>query len=260
MAEDIKPISSQGESLWGQVGKVAIDPVEGLFGKKDGKAVFDKLASTITGKNAYEVDKANVDFKMLSAGGIANPDALGSLKRGTRQDHIKGDYVLQVDGDQYDLIKGNDTLEVTGYQSDHVHGKAKFLYDEDRKVVVGGDYILRVYKASDTFVFGESKEQFVGVHEVTAPEEFEWKQLERGFSALKLDMSGFAMDIHLAQGDLHVIDAEAKVFETKGGTFHEILEAQRGRAIALIICAALELDIMFRGDVLVDLGTGTPFR
>jgi hypothetical protein len=253
-------LAPNAPALWSKAGEIVTHPSEGIFGQKDIPSVFNKLVHTVTGKNAYEIDRAEQDFKLLSADGIATNTGMKGLKSGSGQNHITGNYVFQVDGDRLGLINGDDSLKVTGAQTEHIAGNAIFLYDKSRKVVVRLDYDLSVAGDSTRFVFGKSSEQFVGQHEVTAPEEFEWKQMERGFSAMKLDMATFGLDIHAMSADVHVVDAEATVMEGKGGTFHEIIEGQRMNLIALILATAMRLDIMLRADALIDVGTGTPFR
>jgi len=253
-------LNPNGESLPGATLNAAINPAEGVFGQKSGGAVFSKLIHTVTGNNTYEVDKAESDFKMLDTKGISSASALGALKPGSRQDHIVGDYVLQVDGNRYGIVAGNETLTVAKEQAEHIQGDAIFLYDNNRKVVVGANYFLRVFGASDTFVNGTSTEQYVGTHEITAPEEFEWKQMERGFSALKLDMAVFGLDIHASAADIHNVDAELIVAETKSSTFSDANKAMKLKFCALLLTAMIELAVNARLNGAPDFGDGSPVR
>jgi hypothetical protein len=230
------------------------------YGPAKEEGVFKKTIKTVTFQNGYHNDGKDPGFKALAAASMASLTAISGVKTGTGQIVIRGDSSFHYMENHSVIIEKIDTLVVNQDQNELVKGDTQHFYKQDFLRAVSGNDDVRVNKQRNIIVLGESQENYVGKHEVTAPEEFEWKSYERGFSFLKLDMATLAMDVHLTAGDVHVVDAEATVFETKGGTFHEILEAQRGRAIALILAAAIELDVMFRGDVLVDLGTGTPFR
>ncbi|GGG97476.1 hypothetical protein [Silvibacterium dinghuense] len=225
---------------------------------KDG--VFTGAWKVVTGQNSYEIDKAEAMLKSLQPASIAQAEALTGISPGAHQHIIRGDSVYHFLKNRLRYVDGNEGLFVKGTQTEQITKDAKLEYLADRKIGVKADDELSVFGQQDTYILGKSTEQYVGQHEVTAPEEFEWKQLERGFSALKLDLSTFGLDIHAANGDIHVVDAEATVFEAKGGTFKEIIEAQRMNVIALIVAGALELDVILRGDLAPDYGVGTPFR
>ena len=107
---------------------------------------------------------------------------------------------------------------------------------------------------------GASTQQFIARHELTAPEEFEWKQFERGFSAMKLDIALLGVDAHIAALDLHVIDLEICIFDADPIILGMKIGGPEVETKALKLEISLELDIKFRGDILVDLGTGTPIR
>jgi hypothetical protein len=222
--------------------------------------VFSSLVKTVTGKNTYEIDNAERAFKRLQPTSMQEAMAMPGMDPGAQQHVIRGDSVIHFLANRLRYVDGNDFLYVKGTQTEKITGDATLTYIADRQVTVGRDDQLNVHGDQDTFILGKSKEQYVGKHEVTAPDEFEWKQMERGFSAMKLDMATFGLDIHAAAADVHVVDAEAAVMEGKGGTFHEIIEGQRMNLIALILATALRLDIMLRADALIDVGTGTPFR
>ena len=240
-------------------GQGSADSDKKAGGEKE-ESPFMKTIKTITFQNGYKNDGNDPGFKALAAASMTSLTAVNGVKPGTKQTIVRGDSSFHFMKNHSVIIEEKDTLIVNGEQNELVKGDAQHFYKSDFLRAVQGNDDVRVNKQRNIIVLGESQENYVGKHEVTAPEEFEWKSYERGFSFLKLDMATFGLDIHLSAGDVHVVDAEAVAFKTKGGTFHEILEAQRGRAIALILAAAIELDIMLRGDLLVDVGTGTPFR
>lgn len=256
--EPVLPKNS--DSMWQTAKNIAHNPAEGMFGQKNAKGVFNKLKTVITGKNAYETEKAEADLKQLSSGDIAQAQALALSEPGTVQTIIRGDHIDVYQGNHFVEVDKGDYLTVKQIQKHEVDGNAQLRFLSNRDLVVRGNYQLSVFKRSDTYVLGPSTEQYVGVHELTVPEEFEWKQLERGFSALKLDTAVFGLDMHASAVDMHVIDVELAVFEGVSKVFREKTEAQEMHAILIIIRFALELDIMIRGDILIDLGTGTPFR
>lgn len=255
-----KPLPTDGENIVSGVGRAGKEAAESVVNPTGKDGVFTAVAKTFTGKNAYESDKVEHAYKLLTSSMMANTSALPSLIPGSRQEIIRGNSVLQVTGQRYMSIDGNDTQIIKGIQNEQTIGDAKFAYKTNRYLAVGQNEERLIYQQQNTFVLGPSTEQYIGKHEVTAPEEFEWKQLERGFSGIKLDMAMFGLDIHSTAADVHVVDAELAVFEGKSKVLSEKAKAQEGEAVALIAIISMELDVQVRADVLIDVGLGTPFR
>ena len=242
------------------IADVATHPISTGLGEKNLGAVFSKAWKTATGQNGYETDKAEADFKMLAKQNMISEAAMESVPPGTDQQNIRGTYVLHTVGDRIMLIDGNETLVVKGTQTHTVDQLARLLYNNTRKVVIADDDTLTVHGDQQIFIVGESAEQYLGKHEVTAPEEFEWKTFERGFSAYKLDMAVTDFDIHALGVDTHALDVELALLKGRGGALEEVLKGQEGKADALQLEISVEVDVKGRGDVLIDIGVGTPFR
>jgi hypothetical protein len=223
-------------------------------------SVFEKAIQTITGKNSYEKENAEADFKLLEAQAVASDAALSSVPAGIDQTNIRGKSVFHSVGDRMDLIDGAETLVVKKTQTHTVFELAQLLYNNTRKVVIQDNDTLTVNGRQDIFIVGKSTQQFMDTHEVTAPEEFEWKHFERGFSAFKLDTCLLDFDVHATSVDTHVVDVELAGLKTRGGALEEVIKGQKGEADAIQLEISIEVDIKGRGDVLVDIGLGTPFR
>ncbi len=242
------------------IADVVTHPITKGLGEKSIDAVFSKAIKTVTGQNGYEKDKAEADFKMLAQQNMMSEAAMTSVPAGQDQQNIRGNYVFHTAGNRTMLIDGKETLVVKGTQTHTVDELASLLYNATRKVVVADDDTLTVHGEQQVFVVGESSHQFLGKHEVTAPDEFEWKTFERGFSAYKLDMAVTDFDIHGLGIDTHALDVELALFKGQGGALEEVLKGQEGKADALQLEVSIEIDIKGRGDVLIDIGIGTPFR
>lgn len=223
-------------------------------------SVFNKVKQTLTGKNGYETDKAEASFKALELNAVTSEAALAAIPTGVDQTNIRGQSVFHSDADRIDLIDGNEILVVKQKQTQTVFELSQLFYDNTRRVVIAEDDTLTVHGEQQVFIVGESSHQFVGKHEVTAPEEFEWKTFERGFTAYKLDMAVLDLDVHAVGVDTHVADAELALFKGRGGALEEVLKGQEGKADALQLEVSIEIDVKGRADVLVDIGIGTPFR
>ena len=223
-------------------------------------SVFDKSIRTITGRNGYETDKAEAAFRALEANAMTSEAALSAVPTGVDQNNIRGKSVFHCEGDRIDLIDGTETLVVKRTQTQTVFELSQLFYDNTRRVVIAEDDTLTVHGEQQIFVVGESGHQFIGKHEVTAPEEFEWKTFERGFSAYKLDMAVLDVDVHAVGIDTHIADVELALAKGRGGALEEVLKGQEGKADALQLEVSIEVDVKGRADVLVDIGLGTPFR
>ena len=252
---DPKPLPTDGPNLAQNV----VSAVKNThWSGKDG--VWDGIKKVVTGKNSYETDKVDATFKMLQTSAIATNTAMPGQIPGSRQEVIRGNSVLTVTGERYAHIESNDKQLVDGTSYEQTKGNAEFVFLANRYLNVTGDEQHLVYGNQDIFILGPSTQQFVGKHELTAPEEFEWKQFERGFSALKLDIALLGVDAHIAALDLHVIDLEICIFDADPIILGMKIGGPEVETKALKLEISLELDIKFRGDILVDLGTGTPIR
>ena len=224
------------------------------------ESVFTKAVRTVTGQNGYETDKAEAAFKTLQASAVTSKSALSNIPSGVDQNNIRGMSVFHSEGDRTDLIDGKETLVVKETQKHTVFELSQLLYNDTRTVVIADDDMLTVHGEQQVFVVGESGHQFVGQHEVTAPTEFEWKTFEYGFTAYKVDMAVADVDVHGVGIDAHIADAELAIFKGRGGALEEVLKGQEGKGDAIQLEVSIEVDIKGRGDVLVDVGIGTPFR
>ncbi len=235
-------------------------PITAGLGEKSLGSVFSKAVKTVTGKNSYEKENAENDFKTLAKANLASAEAMQSIPPGAVQQKVAGDHVLHVNGKRTMLINGDELLDITGTQTHRIGQLATLMYNDTRKVIIVDNDTLTVHGQQQVFIVGESGHQFIGKHEVTAPEEYEWKTFERGFSAYKLDTCVLDFDVHGTSIDTHVIDVELAGFKGRGGALEEVLKGQKGEAEAIQLEISIEVDIKGRGDVLVDIGIGTPFR
>jgi hypothetical protein len=227
--------------------------------EKEESPVF-KFIKTVTGQTSYNLDGARKDFRALSNAAVASESALTSVPSGVEQVNISGKSVRHVSGDRIVLIDGSEILVVAETQTHTIMNDSRHFYETNRKVVVGSSDTQTIGNRHDVFVTGESTYQYLNKHEVTAPEEFEWKTFERGFSAYKLDTCLTNFDAHLMTVDTHAMDVELALLKGRGGALEEVLKGQKGEADALQLEVSIEVDIKGRGDVLVDIGIGTPFR
>lgn len=255
-----KPLPTSGASLpsatWGSI----TDGFDSIVHPMSKGGVFSGAVKVATGKNTYETEKAESDFKLLQPDSMASAIAMAGMQSGVHQHTIRGNSVYHFLQNRLRFVDGNDALHVLGTELNQITGDANFAYLANRKVAVGQNDEFAVKGTLDTFVLGKSTEQFVGSHEVTAPEEFEWKQLERGFSALKLDMATFGLDIHAAAADIHAVDAELIGAETKSTTFSDVNKAMKMQLVALLLAGAIELAVVARLNIAPDFGDGTPVR
>lgn len=256
MPEDPRPLPSDGENIAQNVARSAKEGTH--WGGKEG--VWAGIVKTVTGKNAYESDKVEQAYKLLDKDQIAQDTAMPGMKAGSRQENIKGNSILIVSGQRYAHVMQSDQQIVDGTQYEQTGQDANFLYMAKRDISVQGDEAHLVYGKQDIFVLGPSTQQFIAKHELTAPEEFEWKQFERGFSAMKLDIALLGVDAHVSALDLHVIDLEVCIFDTDPIVLGMKIGGPEVETKALKLEISLELDVKFRGDILIDLGLGTPFR
>lgn len=84
--------------------------------------VFDSFAKTITGKNLYEVDNAEDDFKLLNPKQMAHKMAMAGLTPGVHQHRIKGNTAYQFLGNRSRVVDGSDFLVVKEKQMEEVIG------------------------------------------------------------------------------------------------------------------------------------------
>ena len=224
---------------------------------KDG--VFNSLAKVITGKNAYETEKAEPTLKLLTPASISDEIAMTGIKPGVHQHIIRGDSVYHFLKSRLRFVDANDGLYVKGVQREQITGDAKFGYLADRSVAVKVDDQLTVMGTQDIYVRGKSTAEYRGTHEVTTPEEFEWKQLERGFSALKLDMATLSTDIHVTELGIHEHDVEFVGIKTGGYEGHSSFKMQRLHIAALMDKIGAAIDVELHGNTLLSLGLDLPF-
>lgn len=235
-------------------------PAEGLFGEKNGSAVFDKALKTITGKNAYEIERAEQDFKLLNPSSIQGALALAGMDSGVHQTVYRGDSVKHYLKKRFRYVDGNEYLFVKGTQLEQVQQDSTLTYLADRTIVVGKDDDISIKGSQTTFVLGPSSEQYVGKHEVTAPEEFEWKQLESGFTAMSVDMKLTDYAVTVASSEFNVLETAIECVKAFGEGLHEGAKAHEGKAIALrdeVI--PFEGVLILRINGLIQVCTITPF-
>lgn len=233
---------------------------EGGGGEKKEEGVFGKIIKTVTYSNGYKNDGKDTGFKALNTAAMNSTAAIAGMKTGTKQTKIKGDTVYHYLNNHYVVVDGNDTLYVNKKQSQTVHGDAQFLYSSNYLQAVKGNQNTRVNQNRTLIVLGESEENYVGKHEVTAPEEFEWKSFERGFSFNKLDLMGAGVDIHGVEITAHGADVDVGIENAEGAVFHQEIKLNHDEGKGLITRVGAEADALLRIDVLLDLGLGTPFR
>ncbi|GAA3753554.1 hypothetical protein [Terriglobus aquaticus] len=252
-AEPVQPLPTSSGNIVSNAAKGAWDEVAG----KDN--VFKGAIKTFTGKNAYESEKVEQSYKMLTPEGMISASALSALQAGQHQEITRGNAAMQVTQDRYTFIDGNEIQRILQTQREETHGDANFSWLANRNIAVQGNEEHLTYGDLDTYVRGESVEMFVGKHEVTAPEEFEWKQLERGFSYLKQDMMVAGLDLHVSQIDVHQVDVEVSGLETKvhGGS-HDL----RGEGVkihAFFSRIGSHLEATLHANPLISLGLDIPF-
>ena len=253
-------LNPNGESLGGRLGDIWSNPVKGLTGEKDGSAVFNKLSKTITGKNQYEVERAEADFKLLNPKAMAAQMALDGMKPGVHQHRISGDSSYHYLKNWTRVVDGSEFLTVKQKQDEEIMGDALLTYDSNRTVVVGKSDDLSVQQSQSIFVLGPSSEQYVGKHEVTAPEDFEWKQLESGFTAMSVDLKALDMAVTAAAAEFNVLETSVEAVKAFMEGFREGAKGHEGKAIALRDEAIpMEPVLIFRINVLVQVSIITPF-
>lgn len=224
------------------------------------QSVFDHALKTVTFSNGYKNDGQDSGFKALNSASLANSIAMSGVRAGTKQVVIRGDAVYHFLKNHLVMIDGNDSLYVKGEQSETVEQNTEHIYDSDFLRAVKANDHLRVNGTRDLIVLGASEENYVGTHEVTAPQEFEWKSFEHGFSFTKIDLMGFGLDIHALEVEAYGANVEAGVDTAEGAVFHQELKLHHEKESPLIVRVGVEADVLLRGDVLIDIGTGTPFR
>lgn len=268
MSDDKNPGEDAGEpklntdsaSLPGRLGEIWKNPAEGTFGEKNMPAVFDKMKKTVTGKNRYEVENAEADFKLLNQKQMASRMANDGMKPGVHHHTVRGDSVYHYLKDRTRLIDGNEFLVVGKKQDEEVVGDSLLTYESDRRVVVGKTDDLSVKQAQSVFVLGPSTEQYVGKHDVTAPEDFEWKQLESGFTAMSVDLKGLDMAVTAAAGEFNVLETTVESIKAFAEGFREGVKGHEGKAVALRDEAIpMEPVLIFRVNLLVQVCIITPF-
>lgn len=68
---------------------------------------------------------------------------------------------------------------------------------------------------------------------MTAPEEYEWKQLESGFTAMSIDMKAIDFALTGAKGEFTVLDTAIETVKAFMEGLHEGAKGHEGHAIAL---------------------------
>lgn len=253
-------INSNSVSLTDRLGEIWDKPAEGTFGEKNMSSVFDKVKKTITGKNRYEVESAESDFKLLNLKQMASRMANDGMKPGVHHHTVRGDSVYHYLKDRTRLIDGNEFLVVGKKQDEEVIGDSLLTYDSDRRIVVGKLDDLSVKGPQSVFVLGPSTEQYVGKHEVTAPEDFEWKQLESGFTAMSVDLKGLDIAVTAAAGEFNVLETSVESIKAFAEGFREGVKGHEGKAVALREEAIpMEPVLIFRVNILVQVSIITPF-
>lgn len=258
--ENEPKLSPDGTSLEKRLEDVWNEPVKGLTGEKNAKAAFDKTKKTITGKNMYEVERAESDFKLLDPKKMAETMANAGMKPGVHQHTVRGNSVYHYLKDRTRIIDGNEFLVVNKQQQEEVIGDSLLTYDSNRTIVVGKLDDLSVKGPQTIFVLGSSTEQYVGKHEVTAPEDFEWKQLESGFTAMSVDLKGLDMAVTAAAGEFNVLETSVESIKAFAEGFREGVKGHEGKAVALRDEAIpMEPVLIFRVNILVQVSIITPF-
>jgi hypothetical protein len=227
---------------------------------KEEESVFQKTQKTVTFSNGYQNDGKDPSFRLLNASSMAASAAISNIPPGTHQNVVRGDAVHHYLQNVLTLIDHNDTLQVDGQQSETVTLDARHFYKANFLRGVSGNDHIRVNQVRDIIVLGESSEQYLGKHEVMAPEEFEWKSFERGFSFTKIDLMGIGLDTHAANVELYGANVGVGVNSTEGTGFHQEGSLQHEHAPLFHTKEGVEVDALFRLDALIDIGTGTPFR
>jgi hypothetical protein len=223
-------------------------------------STFDKVIKTITFSNGYQKDGQDAGFKALAAASMDSSSAISGVKAGTKQTIIRGDVVHHFKGNHYVIVDKNDTLFVNEKQSVTVEGNTQHLYNSNfLRAVKGNDYV-RVNSSRNLIVLGETTEDYLGTHEITAPEEFEWKSFERGFSFTKLDLMGIGFDFHGAEITGKGADVDVGVENAEGAVFHQEIKFTKEKENLFHQTVGVAVDVLLRVDAMVDIGVGTPFR
>ncbi len=166
------------------------------------RAVFDGMGKVITGHNAYDGGKVKDAFKLLQPRQIGTELALPGMDPGASQTHIHGNVTTYLDNDVLLFIQGART-EMTMKTAD-------FGFMDTKNTAVYGNEEQLNYGRNDLFVLGESTLQYKLKREITAPEDFEWKQFDRGFSATKMDITGLETAASLAKVEFTGLDYSLK--------------------------------------------------
>lgn len=253
------PLSKDGPSLPGQLGTIATDPAQGIFGQKNFSGVFDQVVKTFTGKNMYETEKAEADFKLLQPQDIAGALAIAGLKPGVHQQNVRGDSVYHFHKNRFRFVDENDWLFVKGTQTEEIEKNATLTYLKDRTVVVGRDDDLSVKNLQTIFVVGPSTAQYVGKHEVTAPENFEWKQMDRSFSATATELKALDFEFKALALETYGAGAELKAVKGEAEGAHESAKGHEGKALAVKNqITPIEIVLINRGNLFVEISLITP--
>ncbi len=164
--------------------------------------VFDGAKKIITGHNVYDGGKVADAFKILQPKQIGTELALPGLEPGVAQTHINGNVTTYLDKNVLLFIQGTRT-EMTMQEAD-------FGFMQNKNTAVYGNEEQLNYKRNDLFVLGEATLQYKSTREIHAPEDFEWKQFDRGFSATKLEFAALETSATLAKVEFTGLDYSLK--------------------------------------------------
>ncbi len=194
------PLPTDGKSLGGALAEgpeeLAAHPLKTL------SKVFDGEEKIRTGHNAYDGSKVKYAFNILQADQISSDKALAGLQPAVVQNHVTGNVATYLDNDVFLFIQGTRT-EIT-------YDKADFGFLKMKNTAVYGDEEQINYGRNDLFVLGEASLQYKSKRDITAPEDFEWKQFDHGFSATKMEFAALEISATLAKVEFTGIDYSLK--------------------------------------------------
>ena len=172
--------------------------------------VFNKIWQTSTFHTPDFQEGKDPVFGLLMAKDIASDGAITAVLPGNQQTVINGDSILHLTGNRSERIDKDESLEIIGTQAHVMHESAQLSYEKSRLIAVKEFDLQRIHGGRDVVVIGETNELYMAKREVSAPEDFEWKQFDRSYNTTKFDWTNAATEITMVLVEFTGVDLSLK--------------------------------------------------
>ena len=231
-----------------------------MAGEDKASTVFGGDSKVETREHKGELDKLDPNWGRLKPQQINTKSSINGAKAAVDSTVVFGDMAVFIQQGRTTKIVLNDDSTIQGDWTKTVDGKSVHNLVSGRDIEVGIYDKLAVQGTQQKMVTDLSRDTFLSQHEQDVPLDFETKAQEYTGVGFEAAVRGVCVEGKALTTEIFGVTRDFGLVELKTKAWKEHILGEDGAVHALKDGIGNILDLVFRGDGLIDIGDLTPFR